>query len=69
MRGLSQVLMIKGVKYTADPEYDRHLSPILDVAKRRVKELREQGWLATYRRVLHTSGTEEGYQVFRRSRE
>ncbi len=69
MRGLNQVLMVKGVKYTADPEYDLHLSSVKDRAKSRVKELREQGWFATYRKVTTTSGTEEGYQVFRRSRE
>ncbi len=65
MRGLSQVLMVKGIKYTADPEYDLHLSHDVERAKRRLRELREQGWLATYREVLHTGGTETGYQVFR----
>ena len=69
MRGLSQILMVKGVEYTADPEYDKHLSDVLARAKHRVKELREQGWLAVYRKVSHTGGTEEGYQVFRRSRQ
>lgn len=65
MRGLSQVLVIKGVRYTADPEYDLRLSHIVERAKARVKELKEQGWLATYREVSHTGGMETGYQVFR----
>jgi len=65
MRGLSQVLKVKGVNYTVDPEYNLHLSADVERAKRRVKELREQGWLATYRQISHTGGTETGYQVFR----
>ena len=69
MRGLSQILNIKGLQYTADPEYDLHLSPDVERAKNRVKELKEEGWLATYREVLITSGTESAYQVFRYKQE
>ena len=69
MRGLSQIIIVKGKKYAADNEYDRHLSSDSEAAKKRIKELEAEGYEAIYRRVVFTGGTEEGIQVYKRLRE